>query len=363
MATSAGSCASRNRGVRRRHVSAVLIAVWLGATATVAADPTDDFVRAQMKRQRIPGLALAVVKDGVVIKAEGYGVADRKTAAPVTPDTVFKIASVSKQFMATGIMLLVQDGRVRLDDDVGRYLPDVPASWAGITVRHLLSHTSGLQRGAPGWTTASSNDAEDIRSAYPVPLRFAPGTKWEYSNLGYTVLAEIIARVSGRSWPEFMTARVFRPAGMLATRTTTVTEPVPNRASGYTDNDRLLEAPDWAAVRPSGGFLSTVRDLARWDAVLYGDSILSEASRRAMWTATTLADGSSALYGFGWIINRPGARRQVWHSGDLPGFKAQLHRYLDDRVTVIVLINLDDADDDTIAAGVAELHLPDRDVR
>ena len=332
----------------------------VAAAATAAADPTDDFVREQMKRQRIPGVAIAVVKDGVVVKAEGYGAADRKTAVPVTPDTVFKIASVSKQFMATGIMVLAQDGRLTLADPVGRHIPDVPESWAGITIRHVLTHTSGLQREAPGWTPSSTNDAEVIRTAYAVPLRFAPGTKWEYSNLGYTVLAEIIARVSGRPWPEFMTERIFRPAGMLATRTTTVTEPVPNRASGYSDNDRLLDAPDWAAVRPGGGFLSTVRDLARWDAVLYGDSILSEASRREMWTATALADGSPLLYGFGWFINRPGARRQVWHSGGLPGFKAQLHRYLDDRVTVIMLMNLDDADDDSIAFGIAELHLPDR---
>jgi len=341
----------------------LLIALCFGAATTVAADPTDDFVRQQIKRQRIPGVAIAVVRDGAVIKEGGYGVADLKTGTPVTPDTVFKIASVSKQFMAAGIMLLVQDGRVRLDDPVGRHMPEVPGSWAGITIRHLLSHTSGLPREAPGWAPSSTSDAADIRTAFSTPLRFAPGTKWEYSNLGYTVAGEIIVRVSGRPWPEFMTERVFRPAGMLATRTTTITEAIPNRAAGYSDNDRLLEAQDWAAVRPGGGFLSTVRDLARWDAVLYGDSILAEASRREMWTAMALADGSSALYGLGWFIHRPGARRQVWHSGGMPGFKAQLHRYLDDRVTVIVLINLDDADDDTIASGIAELYLPNRDQR
>ena len=120
-----------------------------------------------------------------------------------------------------------------------------------------------------------------------------------------------------------MTERVFRPAGLLATRTTTTSEPVPNRAAGYSDNDRLVDAADWPAVRPGGAFLSTARDLARWDAVLYGNSILTEASRRDMWTTMPLADGRRALYGLGWHVNRPGARREVWHSGGLPGFKSQ----------------------------------------
>jgi CubicO group peptidase (beta-lactamase class C family) len=135
---------------------------------------------------------------------------------------------------------------------------------------------------------------------------------------------------------------------------------VPNRAAGYSDNDRLLDAEDWPAVRPGGGFLSTITDLAKWDQVLYTDRILIEASRRDLGTGVTFNDGSPVLYGLGWFVNRPAARRQIWHSGGLPGFKAQFHRYLDDGVTVIMLINLDDADDDSIAAGVAELYLPDR---
>jgi D-alanyl-D-alanine carboxypeptidase len=346
--------------MRHRRLAGLLALVVFGGAVAAGADPTDDFVRKEMQKQRIPGLALAVVKKGVVIKAAAYGIADRKTAAPVTPDTIFKIASVSKQFMATGIMVLVQDGRVSLADTIDRYLPDVPAAWRSITVGQLLSHTGGLMREGPGWTPSSTSDIEVIRSAYSAPLRSTPGTKWEYSNLGYTVLAEIMARVSGRAWPEFMTERVFRPAGMLSTRTTTITEIVPNRAAGYRDNERLLDAEDWPAVRPGGAFLSTITDLAKWDQVLYTDRVLTESSRREMWTATPLADGSRATYGFGWFVNRPGARRHVWHSGGLPGFKAQFHRYLDDGLTVIVLINLDDADDDSIAAGIAEFYLPEK---
>jgi D-alanyl-D-alanine carboxypeptidase len=341
----------------RRLVPLVL---WLTAVAVVHGDATDDFVMAQMKRQNIPGLSLAIIKDGKVVKAAGYGVANRRTKAPATPETVYKIASVSKQFVATGIMLLVQDGRVGLDDRVAQHIPDVPPSWSAITLRHLLTHTSGLVREAPGFDPQSAqSDADVLKSAYAVPLRSAPGDKWQYSNVGYYALAEVITRVCGQPWSAFIADRVFKPAGMSSTHPTNA-ETVPNRATGYSDNDRRLEAADWRALRPSGAFLSTVTDLARWDAALYADAILTEASRRQMYTPVTLNDGTIYPYGFGWYVNSPGNRRQVFHGGGLPGFIAQFRRYLDDRLTVVLLMNLDDADDETIALGVAELHLSDR---
>ena len=343
----------------RPLVRIVLLAAWMAPTVATA-DPTDDFVRAEMKRQNIPGLSLAVVKDGKVIKAAGYGVANRKTNEPATPDTVYKIASVSKQFVATGAMLLVQDRRITPEDPIGKYIQGIPAAWNGITVRHLLTHTAGFVREPPGFDPFKrSTEAELIKSAYATPLRNPPGAKWEYSNLGYTVLAEIITRVSGRPWHEFIADRVFRPSGMAATRTTT-TDPVPNKASGYSDNDKLIDAPDWPALRAGGAFFSTVLDLAKWDATLYTGAVLTEATRTQMWTPARLNDGTTATYGFGWFISQPQNRRQVWHSGGLPGFAAQFHRYLDDRVSVIILLNSDDADDDTILTGVAELYLPDR---
>jgi D-alanyl-D-alanine carboxypeptidase len=337
-----------------------LLVVWIAAAGVAHADATDDFIRAQMKAQNIPGLSLAVVKDGVVIKAAGYGVADRKTTTPATPETIYKIASVSKQFIASAIMLLAQEGRLGVDDPVRKFIADAPAAWTRITVRHLLTHTAGLVREPPAFNPfRADTDADLIKSAYGTPLVFTPGEKWQYSNLGYVMLAEIIARVSGQPWSQFMAERLFKPSGMAATRTTT-TDPIVNKARGYSDNDKLIDAPDWPAVRAGGAFLSTVLDLAKWDAALRTSAILTEATRAQMWTATTLNDGKPYVYGFGWHTNRPGARRQVWHSGGLPGFKAQYHRYIDDGVTVIILMNLDDADDESIAHGVAGLYLPDR---
>ena len=347
--------------MRRSLLMLQVVFLWMAAVAAVHADPTDDFIRAEMKRQNIPGLSLAVVQDGKVIKTAGYGVANLKTKEPATPETVYKIASVSKQFVATGIMLLAQDGKLAVGDPVSQYIPGIPAAWAPITISQLMSHTGGLVREPPGFDPLkTTNEAQLIKSAYATPLRSQPGEKWEYSNLGYNILVEIIARVSGQPWSEFIAERVFRPVGMTATRTTT-TAPVPNKATGYQDNDKLLEAPDWVAVRPGGAFLSTVLDLARWDAALYGNSILTEPTRTQMWTPMGLNDGSKAAYGFGWhVVDRPDRRRQVWHGGGLPGFIAQFHRYLDDRVSVIMLMNSDDADDETILTGVAELHLADR---
>jgi D-alanyl-D-alanine carboxypeptidase len=332
----------------------------LAAPAIVRADPTDDFVRAEMKRQNIPGLSLAILKDGQIIKVAGYGVADRATKIPATPDTVYKIASVSKQFIATGIMLLVQDGPLGVDEPISKYLDGTPPTWSAITIRHLLTHTSGIVRESPGFDpTKILSDAEVVKRAYATPLGFAPGEKYEYGNVGYFALAEIIRKVSGRPWTGFLNERVFKPSGMNTTFPTNTKERIPNRARGYSDNDKLADADDWPALRPSGAFLSTVLDLAKWDAVLYTDTVLIESTRRQMWTPVTLNNGTTSPYGFGWELQSPPGRRLVHHSGGMPGFRAMFARYMTDRITIIALMNLDDVDREAIVHGIAELHLPD----
>ena len=338
---------------------ALALALFLQPRLLAQGDPVDAFIQAEMKRQNIPSLSLVVTRDGQLVKSAGYGLANRQLRTPASPETVYKIGSVSKQFIATGIMLLVQEGRIRVEDPVGKYLDGSPPAWNGITVRHLLTHTSGLIREAPGFDPFKiQNDADVIRSAYSQPLRFAPGEKWEYSNLGYFALAEIIHVVSGESWSEYLSRTVFRPSGMHATRPTTTSAQIANRAKGYTDNDRLLDAADWPAVRPSGAFLSTVLDLAKWEAVLHTGKILSDASRQQVWTRVTLNDGSSAGYGFGWHVGSVKSRRTVYHGGGLPGFDAMYQRFIDDRLAVVVLMNTDDGDSESIALGVAALYLP-----
>ena len=178
-----------------------------------------------------------------------------------------------------------------------------------------------------------------------------------YCNVGYFALAEIISRVSGRPWTEYLHERIFKPSGMTTTWPTNTKEPLSPRAVGYGGDDNGREAADWTALRPSGAFLSTALDLARWDKVLYGDSVLSEASRTVMWTPVKLADGSSHPYGFGWEIGALKGHRQVQHGGSMPGFRSGFARFIDDQLTVIVLMNAEDVDRDAIVNGVAALYL------
>jgi D-alanyl-D-alanine carboxypeptidase len=345
--------------MHRRRLPLAIAMLVVAVTASIRADQTDDYLKAQMDRFHLPGLSLVVVKNGKIVKAAAYGLSDRERRTPAAPETVYKIGSVSKQFIATGIMLLVQEGRVAVDDPISRYLDGTPPAWQPITIRHLLTHTGGIIRESPAfdpWKVQS--DAEVIKAAYAVPLRFPPGTKWEYCNVGYFALAQVITRVAGQPWHQFLEEKVFRPAGMSMTAPTNITPTLPNRAVGYTGNANARVADDWRAMRPSGAFLSTVLDLAKWDALLYTDAVLSPATRRQMWTPARLNDGTPVDYGFGWTVQTRNGHRVVSHGGALPGFKAQLVRFVDDGVTVAVLTNGDDVDLESIARGVAMLHLP-----
>ncbi|MCI0339135.1 MAG: beta-lactamase family protein [Acidobacteria bacterium] len=331
------------------------------AAVTAQADKVDDYIKAEMEKQRIIGLTLAVIKDGKIIKVEGYGKANAELNIPARPETVYKIGSVSKQFIATGIMLLVNEGKVNLDDKVSKFLEGTPDTWKDITVRHLLTHTSGIIREAPGFQAYKvQNDLDVIKTAYPLPLRFTPGEKWEYCNVGYFTLAEIIHKVSGKSWGDYLSERVFKPLEMNATRITSVTEIVQNRADSYSwEKDNLQNAGELLAVRPSGAFLSTALDLAKWDAALYTDKILKQSLREQMWTPVKLNNGTTHPYGLGWELSTASGHKLVHHGGTLSGFRSQFARFIDDGLTVIVLTNTGNARPDSIARGVAALYIPD----
>lgn len=330
------------------------------SSVAARADKVDDYVKAEMQRQHIPGISIAVIKDGKVVKAEGYGLANVELDVPVRPETVFKIGSLSKQFIAAGIMLLAQEGKISLDDKISKFLEGTPETWKEITVHHLLTHTSGIVREAPGFDPLKTqNDADVIKTSYPLPLRFAPGEKWEYCNVGYFSLAEIIRKISGKPWGDYLTERLFLPLGMNATRTTSMTDIVQNRAGGYVWRDgRLDNASIYLSLRPSGAFLSTVLDLAKWDAALYTDKILKQAALSQMWMPVKLNGGATHPYGFGWELSAVAGHKLVHHGGSLPGFRAQFSRFVDDKVSVVVLTNGDNADPNLIAIGIAALYLP-----
>ena len=328
------------------------------ADTTTAADATDAFVQEKMAAGDIPAVTLMVSRWGAPGLFRAYGMADREKGIKAAVDTPFRIASISKQFFAAAILLLAQDKKLTLDDPVSQYIKDAPASWSAITIRHLLSHTSGLVREGPLFRPAKMQpDIDIVRSGFPLSLVFAPGEKWQYSNLGYFTIAEIIRIVSGVPWGTFIKERIFRPANM--TKTCLTSDPAPDRAVGYDfrskDGTRVNER-DVAALRPSGAFLSTPKDMAKWDALLYRDTLLNPESRRQWWTPTRLNNGSSAAYGLGWEVKVINRARRVEHSGGQPGFVSDFLRGLDDGLSVLVLTNSDKGNATAIAREIARLH-------
>jgi D-alanyl-D-alanine carboxypeptidase len=347
----------------------VTVAAGLLAIVSIRAQDQDidDVLRGWLEKQHVPGAAIAVIKDGALVKAEGYGFADIENRVPARPDTVFKIGSLSKQFLAAGIMLLVQDGKLAVDDRVSKYLEGTPKTWAAITIRHLLTHTAGLTREAPGFDFQQiQSDIDVIKTGYAVALLSAPGEKYEYSNLGYFTLAEIITRVSGKPWADFLGERVFAPLGMASTRVTNLAEIIANRARGYAwRNGRLENEDDFPAVRPSGAFVSTVFDLVKWELALSENRILRDASTREMWTRVKLNDGRTFPYGFGWQLDdwpanapTPTGVPMIRHGGAMNGFRAGYVRWPSQRVAVIVLTNLTNAPYEGLSATIGIRYAP-----
>ena len=334
--------------------------LFVSSISAQTVDKVDDFVKSEMQKQHIPGVSVAVVKNGKIIKLKSYGLANVETNAPVTNETVFKIGSISKPIIAMGIMLLVEDGKISLDDKVSKFLDGTPETWKDITVRHLLSHTSGIVREAPGFDGAKIQpDAEVIKTAYPLPLNFKPGEKYEYSNVGYFSLAEIIRKVSGKPWSKFLTERIFKPLGMNSTRTTTFNEIIPNRANAYSFNsNKLTNAEITLAIRPSGAFLSTLADLIKLEAALNGKDFLKPASRKAMWTPFKFNDGKNSIYGLGWRIEEINGIKRIGHGGSLNGFKSFYARFVNDGLTIIVMTNLDQVDFYQFSKDIAAHYIP-----
>lgn len=334
--------ADYSENVLRKLTIAVLT---LSTFVPLRADIVDDYIRAEMKKLRIPGLSLAVVKEGHLVKAAGYGLSNVESATPATPETAYKVASISKPIIATAVMLLVQDGKLSLNETLARWLPDSPPSWANITISQLLSHTSGLVRDPLDYHPYTEQGGMAvIESAYSLPLQSKPGERWSYSNIGYYVLAEIVTKVSGMPWSDFIAKHILEPAGMTSTRLTSVSAIIPNRSRGYEIGPAgLSNAEDWIAVRPSGAYVSTVLDLAKLDMFLDSHSPLGSAGRTAMITRAMLLDGKAASYGLGWNVESYLGQEKISHGGQFPGFRSDWERYPSQGLSIIVIANLGSA--------------------
>jgi len=332
----------------------------------------DAVVGAEMREQRIPGLALAVLRDGKVVKGQGYGLANVELNVAVKPETVFQTGSVGKQFTATAVMMLVEEGKVGLDDKLSKYLAGTPEVWKDVTVRNLLTHTSGITDYTDSEYTKAGGlinlrgdytEAELYQKLIQLPLNFETGTKWKYSNTGYVLLGFLIHKVTGEFYGDFLQERIFRPLGMSSTRIISEADIVPNRSSGYELVKGEIKNQEWVSATlnttADGALYTNVLDLEKWDAALYTERLLKRASFEQMWTPVRLKDGKTYPYGFGWFLNEANGHRLIEHDGAWQGFTMNISRYVDDSLTVIVMTNLDSehAKPERVAHGVAGLYV------
>src|SRR6185503_11360013 len=324
----------------------------------------DEYIRAEMQAQQIPGLALALIKDGKTVIARGYGLANVEHQVPVKPETIFQSGSTGKQFTATAVMMLVEEGKLALDDNIIRYFPDAPPSWQNITVRHMLTHTSGMTDYPQDFDLRRDYTEDQLyQRIKTIPLAFQPGEKWSYSNLAYVMLGILIHKVSGKFYGDFLQERIFKPLGMTTARVISEDDIVPNRAAGYRVVNGQIKNQTW--VSPSlnttadGALYMTIYDMAKWDAALYTEKLLKKSSLEQMWTPVKLNDGKTHPYGFGWSLAEVHGRRLIEHGGAWQGFKAHISRYVDDKMTIILFANQIRANQTKLAHGVAAIINPE----
>jgi len=339
----------------------VLVGLHLHVMAQMVA--IDSIVQDEMHKQHIVGLSLGIMNNGRVMVKKGYGFADLKDSVPASENTVYRIGSLSKQFIATAILQLEEQGKLNLADRIPKYFKDAPATWAHISIRNLLNHTSGLERESPVLTETSLlkkyPDSFVIQAAYYDTLSYATGSKWLYSNLGYFILADIIRKVSGQTFADYMN-HFFSVCGLKNTTTTDKTSP-DTRAMGYNfheKTDENAEVKDLAVLRPSGAFSSNIADLLKWDEIQKENKLLSSQDWNRMHEDSVMAiaaDDDTLYYGYGWEVLKLNKHRLVKHGGNPygGGFTSSYLKFTDDKISIILIANATAADLDKIAYKIA----------
>jgi CubicO group peptidase (beta-lactamase class C family) len=317
----------------------------------------DNFVNHDMASRRIPGLELGIYSRGSILLAKGYGLANVELNVPVKPETLMQSGSVGKQFVSAAIMMLVEEGKISLDDSITKYFPDAPAAWKPILIKNLLSHTSGLAEyespdrtgpNGPFYLRLDFTEDELAKKIEALPIEWPAGEKWDYRNTNYALLGFIIHKITGMPYAEFLSERIFKPLGMASTRLISDRDIIPNRAAGYEiDSNDELKNQEWVSPTfnstADGTLYFNVLDLAKWDEALYGTKLLKQSSLDRIWTVYPLNDGkpNPAGYGFAWMIGAQDGHRRIEHGGAWQGFTCRISRYPDDSLTVAVLTNLE----------------------
>jgi CubicO group peptidase (beta-lactamase class C family) len=366
------------RFIMRTALKIVLPLLMIVATgASLQADQIDEYVRAEMKSRRIPGMTLAVVKDGKVVKQQAYGLASVELNVPVRPETVFLLASLTKTFTSAAILLLIEDGKLSLDDSATKLLPDLPVSWAPVTVRHCLSHTSGLPDIRKEEKLIAYTRRNLLKKLAVMPIQ-KPGEKAVYNQTGYILLGMIIEKVTGIGFEEFIARRLLRPLEMTSARYGDARDIVPGRSSMYTilepSPDRTwalgseqepVVSPDrvyavdyvWPRFQFTGaGLNSNIEDMTKWELALASSRVLKSSTLDEAATPFKLNDGKNAPWGLGWYAGTRSGHRTM----EMGGGGATWHlRLPDDDLSVIVLTNLQGSNPGSIAMEVAAMYIPD----
>ncbi len=353
----------------------------VAAMPAAYADNVDDYVRAEMAKRHIPGLSLAVLRGGHVVKESAYGMASLELGVPVTLDTSYPLASMTKVFTSVAVMLLVQEGKLTLDTPVRQILPDLPVHWSHVTVRHCLTHTSGLPDAISddiNGTSVSGERDELFAKLAAAPLKPA-GTKPAYNQTGYVIVGAVIEKLSGMDYEQFMHKRVFAPAHLDQASFGDAWSIIPGRSSLYTalditkDHSKLMAKDGIPVLRkdsilhygakfipevlaPAGLMNASIRDLANWERSLANGSLLKPESYAQMTTPYILKDGSDNSYGLGFRVSHMGPYAAMAYGGGAATWRVSVP---DKQLTVVVLTNLQGGRPDQLVAGIAALYEPE----
>ena len=322
----------------------------------------DNFVQESYKPAE-PGVAVIVVRDGGIIFRKGQGIANLELEVPIEPDMVFRLGSLTKQFTAVAILMLAEQGKLTLDDSISKFLPDYPTHDHLITIKHLLTHTSGIKSytSMPEWPPLWRKDftvQELIDFFKHQPMEFAPGKRWAYNNSGYVLLGAIIEKVSGQTYEEFIQQSIFEPLGMKQSYYDNPSRVIPRRVAGYDKSpEGFSNAAYLSMTQPyaAGGLASTVDDLVLWDSALYTERLLKHETLKQAQISHRLTDGSTTAYGYGWEISEYAGYRLIEHGGGIHGFRTRAIRVPDDRVFVAVLSNNGGVDPGLLAFKITAL--------
>jgi len=320
-----------------------------------------------MIERHIPGLSLAVILDGVTVKVKGYGLSNIENKIPVNPETIFQSGSIGKQFTATAILQLKKEGKLKLDDKISKYFVGTPATWQNITIRNLLTHTSGIPdipEDSTGIHLQNNYTEQDLlRLAMKLPLDFKTGEKWAYSNTGYILLGILIHQITGKFYGEILQEKIFAPLSMETIRIINEPDVIMNRSSGYELKNGEWKNQSWVApslnTTADGSLYLTILDLVKWDAAITKEKILNHEDLQSMVTPVRLNNDSLHPYGFSWFLNPVNGHKAFMHSGSWQGFNNYIARFPDDKLTIIVLTNLNPSSPDLIAKDIATIYIPE----